>query len=638
MSSSIYSPEEPTPYLTDEPTPDSVTKVVSPDSQPPAKRKPRKLLLLVLLTAAAVTAWLTLGASKSIDSRDLGFLPDDPNVVLHFEAARLVDSELFNDLKQLSEQALIDHAPNGSTDLLKKLEDSLETITIGIKAPDSLRSGKDPEVAGVMRFRQDLLLQDVIPVEFKTLRSGEEDISGRSMQVYDDGAYCQIDERTIAFGDPIGMRKILERDLEDAALSEDMKDALSQADFTQLLTVVAAGKPASIEELKPFIGFDLPKAIVVNADVAQDIDVTASVVMQSKADIDALKSKAQPFLEMAKMKSAEAASAIESLEFSTSGTTLTVSVTIPGPPLLAMAKEKAKSSSGQLVTGAVPVSAPGTSLRVPHSTSAGEAACKMNLAEMNAAIERYYFEFGSWPTDLDALAKQLSLNFPRSCRLHGKHYAIDADSHKAIETISVPTPKASISTSPATAETEQHSSDLLGPAASPREAFDWLLQAATEGDALRLLDCFTVQGQLDIVQDLTDSAVKDIATRTYETPSLAEAFQAIKAKAPHPAGATESLDQQADLRYLRAVAAFMQEHRIEFSELAKMYGPCELGAVVVDGDWAVGDVKHDNDGVVTKITLGFADQGGWHVCSSSELPAATFKELKKRLVAETPAG
>jgi hypothetical protein len=210
-----------------------------------------------------------LGGSGSIDSRDLAFLPDDPNVILHVEAGQLIDRALFNELRKLSEKAANDFAPNGSTELFNELNDSVETITIGIKAPNSLQNAREVELTGVMRFSHDVMLQDVIPDNLKSMRSAEEEIDGKALQLYKDGVFCQIDERTVAFGDPIGVKKILQRGLEKAALSKEMKAALREADFRQLLTIVAAGMPPSVQELKQFIGFDLTVAIVVNADVSR---------------------------------------------------------------------------------------------------------------------------------------------------------------------------------------------------------------------------------------------------------------------------------------------------------------------------------------------------------------------------------
>jgi general secretion pathway protein G len=59
------------------------------------------------------------------------------------------------------------------------------------------------------------------------------------------------------------------------------------------------------------------------------------------------------------------------------------------------------------------------------STTAKQNACFQNKAELNSAVERYYFDTGSLPANTAALASYFPDGVP-TCPVSGGAYALDA--------------------------------------------------------------------------------------------------------------------------------------------------------------------------------------------------------------------
>lgn len=60
-----------------------------------------------------------------------------------------------------------------------------------------------------------------------------------------------------------------------------------------------------------------------------------------------------------------------------------------------------------------------------------EYGCLRNKAEINAAIERYYFENGAWPSDISVIAA--SATFPEGlplCPVSNAAYSLDDTTHR----------------------------------------------------------------------------------------------------------------------------------------------------------------------------------------------------------------
>ncbi len=62
---------------------------------------------------------------------------------------------------------------------------------------------------------------------------------------------------------------------------------------------------------------------------------------------------------------------------------------------------------------------------------AEQEACKTNLANLNTAIEKYYFDYGSWPSDLNALNNPDYMPDGVPTCPSGGTYSIDGTTHRA---------------------------------------------------------------------------------------------------------------------------------------------------------------------------------------------------------------
>lgn len=589
-----------------EPT-EPVDSPATPEEPQPTPRRSRRKLVLVGLALAGLAGWWFRGGSNSL-SEDLAYLPDSPVLVLQCRVERIENSPLLEELRPILENA-VQQVPAGGSDLLNEFAGAFDTITIGIAAPPSASQPNDSAASGVLHCLRDFVIQESVPAAMRS-QLKEEQIAGQTVFFHEDAGFCQIDPRTIAIGNPRGIRALVNRGFEPATLSDPMQAALGQADFAAALTVVAAGPMESAQQLKQFLNVEPPDSIVLTTDLDTDLEISASVTMQTAADVEAIRARAEPMLALAKLQGPQAASFVDALEFSVSGTTLSVAASIPGESLVQAAKQSAPQLAGmQLPT--VP--------RIRGAQNASAQMCAHHMAAMNAAIERYYFDVGEWPTAIDQLTKYAPES-PHFCAAHQMHYAIDPGTHRITETPN------------AVAETSNTLD--LEPAESPRRAFENVTLAAQAGDVGQLLDGFTEAGRSDIAADLVASAEQAVALQVHQSPEVAKLFRKLQTE-QSPEFQTESSDAPTltALAYLTNVAKFMDEHGIEFTSLGAIYEPCVLGDVVTENNWAIGRVTYDKDGVVSETTLGFLrDSGNWRICVMSEIPDEALRRLEEGLI------
>ncbi len=632
MALSLYSelgppegkPQNPQPEQQEQ-QPPQLEPAPQPVETPPA-RAGRKFPLLALVAVAGAAAWWWWSASSLLDSRDLQFLPDHPLLIIHANVSQMEQSELLSDLKQLAGSFANSHLPGGPTPQLKELEGAVETVLVGVAARDSSPNSEDVIASGVIRCNRDVLLEQLDLAKFAEEPHVEELSDGRKVVSYGDNAFCQIDARTIAVGNVLGLKEVLQRQA-SPVLSDLMSSTLQQADFSQSLAVVAAGAAESVEQIQPLLGFSLPEAVVVSADFDADIRLIANLVMKSKDDIKALQQRMQPLLEMAKQQSAEATQLLESLEFSSSGTTLVVSAAIPGAPLVDLARGQANQLAAQFQ--ATPA------LRLPQQASqpsAAQAVCRHNMARLNAAIEMYKGTTGEWPSSIEDLAQELGSDYPQFCDTHQVAYAIDPKTHRVLE-----------STRPALAGSA--AGDLTGSvpdpatagpllADSPQQLFAAVARAANDGELEVLLSGFTAAGQRAIASDLTESALQDIALGAHQSPEITEEFHELqKSQSPEFRSAEDhSTDERTDLKFLYSVSSFMQRHGIKFASLAEMYAPCAIQEVIIEDTWAIGNVRYDKDDLVREVILGFKrTEGRWQICVLEEIPSDILARLDRKM-------
>jgi hypothetical protein len=265
---------------------------------------------------------------------------------------------------------------------------------------------------------------------------------------------------------------------------------------------------------------------------------------------------------------------------------------------------------------------------------------------MNAAIERYYFDQGIWPTEIDQLAKFLP-DVPQACDAHASEYAIDSKTHRVVE---VNVLQQAIDASKQAAAAARKAERVLAVAeragegnpqpavplpnpTTPRLAFEFVAKAAKNGEIGRVLDGFTELGQREIAGDLVDCALQDIAVGTHGSPDMSSEFQELKSsKAPGLRGSDVAAFKQGQLSYLRSIGRFMRQHRIHFAGLAKVYEPCEVGEIAAEQKWAVGTIRYSKTEVVREVILGFANSGGkWTICMLDEIPTAIREQLEDQL-------
>ena len=319
---------------------------------------------------------------------------------------------------------------------------------------------------------------------------------------------------------------------------------------------------------------------------------------------------------IAQLQSAEAAKFVDALEFSASGTTLTVTASLPGDSLVEIAKQRTPQLAGMRLP------APPT-MRGAHRASA--QMCMYHIVAMHSANERYYFDAGEWPTKIDQLIKYAP-DSPNFCEAHQMHYTIDPDTHRVTETDSLDEAADPVSLA---ADSTASSTTTPSVTDSPRGAFEHVAFAARDGDVGRLLDGFTEAGKAEIAADLTGGAEEAVALHSHQLPEVAREFRQLQTeKSPAHQERTSEPPTRTELDYLLSIASFMKNHRIEFSSLAGIYEPCVLGDIVSEDKWAVGRVTYDKDGVVRGTTLGFVrDAGNWRICTLSEIPTEVCERL-----------
>jgi hypothetical protein len=114
---------------------------------------------------------------------------------------------------------------------------------------------------------------------------------------------------------------------------------------------------------------------------------------------------------------------LDSLDFSTSGSHIKISVTIPGDMILEQISKQLRFSEKTASDFA----------DIAASIEAINSPCAQNIAELHSAMERYYFDNGSWPDSLDDLLDNETYfpdGGPRTCPVDNSTYAIDPSTHK----------------------------------------------------------------------------------------------------------------------------------------------------------------------------------------------------------------
>jgi len=406
----------------------------------PVDAEPLKKGLRLNLPAIGCIACIGLGAfffvtkKESIDSADLAYLPDDSNIVVQLQVDRLCKSELYQQLKKRMTRFLSGEAPDNVKKLWEDLENKITTVTLGVKVPKLVTSRIQPLVVGVMHTNDDVVLRDLIPDEVQG-DFREEMINGKKLIMSSvpqiDAGFCQIDSRTIVFGTKGALRDVLRRD-GSPAISSTMKDALGEADFSRVLTVVADMPDDYFKRAGSRFQLQTPEAIVVNVDFDSEIHISSIFMMEDSSAADQLKTMVECFAPLAKAQATpEQRELLDSLDLSTSGSHVSFSMTIPGNLILEQISKQLRFS------------------KKTATSNFNIYACEQNKAELRAAIERYYFENGSWPDSLDDLdnEKYFPDGVPRTCSVDNSTYVIDPAAQKILGHDHIPTHQRSANSS-----------------------------------------------------------------------------------------------------------------------------------------------------------------------------------------------
>jgi hypothetical protein len=404
-----------------------------------------KLMVLAALTTSGMFAWSMFYGAKSLDD-DLAFLPQQTNVIVRVDLQRFLASSFVQDLRPLIEEQ-ISNAPQSEVlpnDVLKELVLEIETVTLGMHVSNP-KKPDEAEVSGVIRFRSEQLLDNLIPAKVAAEASYEETQDGKTIVSIDDGGLCQIDARTIAIGKPSTLREVLQRNGARATLPPELQETLEAADFSKALTVIAAtppNSPVAEAQSAPFMfgpNLDVLKGFVVDADADTDFQLGAKLVMESEAAAKQWSQMIDMFATSVKRRgSSDVTIPDDMFEYSTSGATIAIAMKIP-QDFVREGIESRKRVQANLADS--PTKKPeahrsaSTTAR-PRGGIFGKAAiakCDHTIAELNSALERYYFDVGEWPASIDELAAHSQQDLPRSCRQHGADYAIDPKTHRIIE-------------------------------------------------------------------------------------------------------------------------------------------------------------------------------------------------------------
>ena len=647
MSASIYSdlPSPESPSLPPAPAAEAKQENQTPqeapgqnvlDSPPANEQVPRrssKLKLLLPLLIAAAAGWWFFGKSPSPLNGDLAYLPENPLVVVHVKVSQLESCELMTQLRPLT--SAFDMAQLGAQQA-EGLAGALDTVTLGMATPPGSYDADDAITAGVLHCRRELPLQELIQ-DFAE-QATEESHGEWKVVSFPGVAFCQTDPRTILFGNTAGLRAVLERGMRPATVTEAMRTALEQTDFNRSLAIAATVPPSGVEDIQKFIGFAPPEAFVLMAEINADVALQASLVMPSGDDVKALQERAQPLLAMAKLQSPEVAKVIDSLEFSAAGATLQVTATIPGAPLVQMAQAKATELATRLASR-TPVPArkrPGTG----PIGQASVAKCQHDLAMLNSAVERYYFDEGTWPTKVQELEPYVSGEVPTTCPAHGLHYTIDptthrvSESHRNVATADAAATVVNLSAGVSASTPAAGPATTAVPATTPALAFQGVANAARVGDLRRVLEGFTPAGQEAIAADLAARASEDIAVSSSTNPEIATAFLEIQ-QTLSPDFQESDGPSRSQLVYLNRIADFLDNHHVEFSGLADIYGPCSLGKVAIEDQFALAVVSFENGDDIRAATVSFLKNGpNWQICVFTEMPREVMETLQTRLEEE----
>ena len=418
-----------------------------------------KLIVLALMITAGAYTWPMLFEARSA-SDDLAFLPEQTNAIVRVDVARFITSPFAQELRPLVEARIGESLESEQIpkELLTDLVLDIETVTLGMSIADP-KKPNDADVAGVVRFRSEQLLDNLISARMAAEASYEELEDGKTIVTIDGGALCQFDAHTLAIGKPSTLRDILGRDGKPASLSAELQEAYNAADLSHVLTVVAA-MPAPSGEAQPS-GLFMPdlsvlKSFVIDADADQDLRLGAQLFMATEAAAQQWSQMLNMFVMSAKRRDKSGVAMPDDLfEASTSGATISIAINLPQDfvreGLEAQQRHKQQQSATRTIDHhdhdhqrhdrdqgdhSVARIEASSADKSPPTRAGGRRAsdtCRQNMAKLNYALERYFFESGTWPASIDELAAHAKRDLARSCALHGADYAIDPKTHRIIE-------------------------------------------------------------------------------------------------------------------------------------------------------------------------------------------------------------
>jgi Protein of unknown function (DUF1559) len=320
--------------------------------------------VLLMLAGVAIGGFLML-TGKSGAGSDLNYLPDDPDFIVSADVSGMISSGAGQKIKGRANEMLAALNKGMPKDSKFKPED-VGRITFGVKI-------QDKKGAGIIHFNRPVNEQDVPPMA----RGAKKSVGQYQIVVDGDAAFCQIAPQTIATGDEDTLRKVLERH-GPARISEELTSAMSEVDFSKSLAMAASLKnlanmagpggmnPMSMQGMKGI------RCGAIQADVGNDIRLSAAVVCKDATTADQMKKMADAGLAMAKMsagnpqmppQAAKAMKILDTLDISNSGAVIRASLTIDVDTILSLiparlGKPMTERAAAEAASGDTPAGVP----------------------------------------------------------------------------------------------------------------------------------------------------------------------------------------------------------------------------------------------------------------------------------------
>ncbi len=302
---------------------------------------------VLLLALLVLGGWWFFFSSSGLPA-EAKYLPDDCVAIAYIDVEEVFDSAAYKSAKQKFGQE-IDKGLKGFEKDMGFPATDVASVLAGMPASER-------DSVAVIKLKKSVTGSQLI--SGKSVK--EEKVGGATLYAPEFGeAFALVDSKTVLFGRKEGLKKVLERGGKPK-MTEGMKAALKEADFSKTVTVAFDGKSVAKEAagaIPPGTPLGDVSGIVagieggaLNADLGSDLKISATVLCKDSSTAEQLKKKADEVVNFAKLgltflKTSgdvkvpkavldEAEAALNSLTMSASGSKFKASLKIKVEPLI----------------------------------------------------------------------------------------------------------------------------------------------------------------------------------------------------------------------------------------------------------------------------------------------------------------